>query len=121
MNMQEFSRENRARCEAADGFRHPIKGWSLSEWLVAVQGELGEACGVVKEMNRARDGVPGKGLSQGHLLFALGEELADVYIYLDLLTQAAGLDLATCVREKFERTSEKIGYATAPSTARSAS
>jgi NTP pyrophosphatase (non-canonical NTP hydrolase) len=110
VNMHDFSRENRQRCEAPNGFRHPLNGWSLAEWMNATTGELGEACGQIKELLRARDGVPGKGQTQEQIMAALADELADTFIYLDLLAQAAGVDLATAVRSKFDRTSAKIGY-----------
>ena len=38
------------------------------------------------------------------------DELADAFIYLDLTAQAAGIDLPSAVRQKFDRTSQKIGY-----------
>lgn len=114
MDMRQFSRENRTRCEASNGFRHPLNGWSLAEWMNATTGELGEACGQIKELLRARDGVPGKGQSQEQIMAALADELADTFIYLDLLSQAAGIDLASAVRAKFDRTSAKIGYLPPP-------
>lgn len=110
MNMQEFSRENRMRCEARDGFNHQLSDWSLSDWMTATVGELGEAANVLKKLNRVRDGIPGNSETPQALQAALAEEIADAFIYLDLLAQAAGLDLAAVVRSKFDRTSEKIGY-----------
>lgn len=110
-DMREFSRENRQRCEAPSGFRHPLDKWSLAEWMNATTGELGEACGQIKELLRARDGVPGRGQSQEQIMAGLADELADTFIYLDLLAQAAGIDLASAVRAKFNRTSAKLGYA----------
>lgn len=109
--MQDFARENRARCEAANGFRQPIESWSLSDWMTATAGELGEAANVIKKLNRVRDGVTNVGdPSEPQLRSDLADELADTFIYLDLLAQAAGVDLAAAVRAKFDRTSAKIGY-----------
>ncbi len=42
----------------------------------------------------------------------LKDEIADAFIYLDLLAQAAGFDLRDAVLDKYERTSKKIGYKT---------
>jgi NTP pyrophosphatase (non-canonical NTP hydrolase) len=71
-------------------------------------GEVGEACNVVKKMERARLGLKGSHATAEQL----GEELADVLICLDLLAMDAGVDLSTAVRAKFNATSEKYGLAT---------
>lgn len=111
MNLLEFSALNRTRCEAANGFNHALNSWSLSDWMTATVGELGEAANIVKKLNRVRDGIPGNGdESECSLRFKLADELADAFIYLDLLAQAAGFDTASIIRSKFAKTSEKIGY-----------
>lgn len=43
MHMHEFSEDNRIRCESPYGFDHQINMWSLSDWVTATAGELGEA------------------------------------------------------------------------------
>lgn len=63
--------------------------WSLPDWTVAVGGEIGEALNVVKKLNRDRDGQPGNTRSRAELLADLGDELADVVIYLDILVAAS--------------------------------
>lgn len=60
MDMKAFSDENVARCVAPNGFNHPLDGWSLSDWMVATMGELGEAANVLKKLNR----VPGFSLDK---------------------------------------------------------
>jgi NTP pyrophosphatase (non-canonical NTP hydrolase) len=110
MNMREFSAENRRRSEAPNGFNHPLYSWSLSDWMTATMGELGEAANVAKKINRERDGIPGNTEPIEILRGYLADEIADAFIYLDLLAQSQGIDLATAVRNKFDRTSEKIGY-----------
>jgi NTP pyrophosphatase (non-canonical NTP hydrolase) len=115
-----FSQRNRQRCEAPNGFNHPLESWSLSDWLTATAGELGEAANVIKKLNRIRDGVTGNSSSETaqQLRQDLADELADTYIYLDLLAQAAGFDLDEITESKFEKTSRKIGYtAAAPAPA----
>jgi NTP pyrophosphatase (non-canonical NTP hydrolase) len=105
-----FSERNRRRCENCDGFNHALASWSLSDWLTATAGELGEAANVIKKLNRCRDGIPGNTQTEAELRDQLAEELADTVIYLDLLAQAAGLDLETIRDAKFAKTSAKIGY-----------
>jgi NTP pyrophosphatase (non-canonical NTP hydrolase) len=104
-----FSAVNRMRCEAPNGFHHALSSWSLSDWVTATVGELGEAANVAKKLNRVRDSIPGNTTTADELRAALREEVADVFIYLDLLAQSQGFDLETAVREKFNKTSKKIG------------
>ena len=106
-----FSERNLRRCEAPNGFNHKLDSWTLSDWMTATLGELGEAANIVTKLNRVRDGIPGNTENKEELKEKLKEELADVYIYLDLMVQAVGLDLDVIVEEKFNRTSAKIGYA----------
>jgi len=106
----EFSHRNRRRCQAKDGFNHQLDSWSLSDWLTATAGELGEAANIIKKLNRVRDGIPGNSETPEQLKEKLADEIADVAIYLDLLAQAAGFDLETIRDAKFEKTSRKIGY-----------
>jgi len=99
------------RSESPQGFNHKLESWSISDWFTAVVGELGEAANIAKKLNRVRDGIPGNGdISPDQLLMNLADELADTFIYLDLLSQAAGVDLEKAVARKFAVTSKKIGY-----------
>jgi len=109
-NRMTFSERNKLRCEAKNGFNHKLESWSLSDWLTATAGELGEAANIIKKLNRVRDGIPGNKETEAELKTMLAEELADVEIYLDLLTQAAGFDMVTIRNAKFLKTSGKIGY-----------
>jgi NTP pyrophosphatase (non-canonical NTP hydrolase) len=105
-----FSTKNRLRCEAPNGFNQKLESWSLSDWMTATAGELGEAANIIKKLNRVRDGIPGNAETPEQLRTMLADELADIAIYLDLLAQAAGFDLETIRDEKFAKTSAKIGY-----------
>jgi NTP pyrophosphatase (non-canonical NTP hydrolase) len=109
LTFHEFSTINRDRCEAPDGFNHKLSSWSLSDWMTATLGELGEAANVVKKLNRYRDGVPGNKLSYAELQDMLRRELADTLVYLDLTSQAAGFSLENSVRQVFNQKSLEIG------------
>lgn len=110
MYMSDFSVYNRRRCEAKDGFNHKISDWSLSDWMTATMGELGTAAKIAKKLNRVRDGIPGNVEATDDLWAALADELADTFIYLDLLAQSQGISLQEAVADRFDRTSEEIGY-----------
>lgn len=108
-----FSERNRRRCESPTGFHHALGSWSANDWMTAVVGEVGEAANILKKLKRIEDGVPGNDpdVTEEELRTKLADELADAYIYLDLLAQACGFDLETIRDAKFEKTSQKIGYA----------
>lgn len=114
-DLQAFSKTNRQRSESPTGFNHTLESWSVSDWMTAVIGEVGEAANIVKKLNRYRDGIPGNDKSEDDLRAALGKEIADAAIYLDLLAQRVGFDLSQLIQAKFDETSRKIGWASAES------
>lgn len=91
---------------------HPggLNEWSLSDWGVAAAGEMGEVLNVIKKLNRERDGLKGNFVTKLQLREQLGHELADVVIYLDILAASEGIDLGAAIIDKFNRTSEKVGF-----------
>lgn len=110
MTFGQFSEANRARCESPQGFKHPLNGWSTSDWITATMGELGEAANVVKKLNRYRDGVPGNKVSEAELRDQLRKEIGDVFVYLDLMAQSLGFSIADAAKEVFNSKSAEIGY-----------
>lgn len=81
-------------------------------------GEVGEACNVIKKLERERQGWRGSRASREQL----AEELADVVICADLAALTAGVNLMAAVKAKFDATSDKVGLphrlaSTAPSPA----
>ncbi len=74
-------------------------------------GECGEACNLVKKLRRLEDGlqlanIP---LDRQKIIDGIGEELADMVIYADLLAERLGLDLGEEVRGKFDLVSARVG------------
>ncbi len=110
MDMKEFSEKNRERCEHPKGFNHALDSWSVSDWFTALLGELGEAANVAKKLNRVRDGIPGNKETEAELKKKLERELADAFIYFDLLCQRCRVDLPAAVLDTFFRKSLEIGY-----------
>lgn len=110
MHMYNFSITNLDRCQSPTGFNHSLYSWSLSDWFTATMGELGEAANIAKKLNRVRDNIPGNDISGTDLKQMLEDEIADTFIYLDLLAQSQGIDLERAVKNKWNKTSDKIGY-----------
>lgn len=75
--------------------------WSLSDWLTAVAGELGEAANIIKKVNRGD-------MTLDEARTNLAHELADVQIYLDILAFRAGVDLGEATIEKFNIVSDRV-------------
>ena len=110
-----ISAANLARCTSSDGFGHPLYSWSQSDWFVAAIGELGEACNVVKKLNRHRDGIVRsfkfKSMaSERELLDKLRQEVGDTVLYLDLIGHYNGFTLEEAAVEVFNAKSEELGY-----------
>jgi NTP pyrophosphatase (non-canonical NTP hydrolase) len=110
LTFEQFSAANRARCEDPQGFKHPLTGWTTSDWMTAMVGEVGEAANVVKKLNRYRDGVPGNKVSEAELRDQLRKEIGDVFVYLDLMAQSLGFKIEDAAREVFNAKSTEIGY-----------
>ncbi len=72
-------------------------------------GEVGEACNIIKKLERERIGIRGSRATQAQL----AEELADVVICADLIAMSEGIDLLDhAVPDKFNATSKKYGLST---------
>lgn len=81
---------------------------SLAFRGVELAGEAGEACNVIKKLERATLGIAGSRAT----LADLSAELADVVICADLIAMQVGIDLEEAVVAKFNATSEKYRLAT---------
>lgn len=111
LDFDQLRETNAARCAHwHPGFPHDEE-WTLSDWSNAMAGEMGEAANVVKKIRRVETGNPGKhDGARDDLVTKLGEELADVILYADLLAAKAGLDLGEEIRRKFDAVSEREGF-----------
>jgi NTP pyrophosphatase (non-canonical NTP hydrolase) len=97
---------------------HPggIDDWTVSDWAVAMAGEAGEVCNAVKKLNRIETDCASRNEAGRHFesaeqaVAAIGAELADTLLYLDLLAARLGIDLAAAVVEKFNATSRNYGF-----------
>lgn len=67
-------------------------------------GETGEACNIIKKLERERHGIGGTRSNPA----ALAEELADVVICCDLIALYYGFDLGAAVQLKFNLSSDRL-------------
>ena len=73
-------------------------------------GESGELLDAVKKLTRMQRGIAGNvGYDLSDLRQAVMEEVGDVLIALDMLTDKLGVHMADCVPMKFNKTSRKVG------------
>lgn len=75
--------------------------WSPAQWLQAVIGELGEYANFRKKYERGD-------ISYDEFIVEARKELADVIVYLDILSSQFGIDLGQAVTDKFNEVSERI-------------
>jgi NTP pyrophosphatase (non-canonical NTP hydrolase) len=94
-----------------------INDWSISDWAVAMAGEAGETCNAVKKLRRVEDEIANISEATDRQLSTvdeaiskIGEELADTFLYLNLLACRLGLHLPTEIVAKFNATSERYGF-----------
>lgn len=101
MNLNEISSVNRARCRRWHDGGDP---WMASDWSNALAGEVGELCNIIKKIRTYN--TP----STGELIPKLKDEIADVFLYLDLVAAHFGLNLEDCIFPKFNLVSEAQGF-----------
>jgi NTP pyrophosphatase (non-canonical NTP hydrolase) len=105
----EVSQVNRERCKR---WHEDGEAWTGADWATALGGETGEALNVVKKIRRVETGLgPGMNDPPEHELRSmLADELADTFLYLDLLADFYGVDLPAAIVAKFNRVSERQGF-----------
>jgi len=109
MNLGEISAMNRVRCNR---WHSGGEEWSAADWSNALAGETGELCNVIKKIRRHEThtvqyyNTP----PVENLIEDLKDEIADVFLYLDLVAYHFGLDLEQCIIPKFNAVSEAQGF-----------
>lgn len=122
LTFNELKEANASR--ATRWHKNGITEWSPSDWSCAVAGEMGEVCealalvvvtagkvgrlcDVVKKFNRVAGGIASKNNPKDlqDAIQKVATEIGDTVVYLDLLAQRMGIDLAQSVRDTFNRVS----------------
>jgi NTP pyrophosphatase (non-canonical NTP hydrolase) len=82
----------------------PDNKLTLSFRATELAGETGEACNIIKKLERERLGLRGSRATKEQL----AEEIGDVLICLALLANSAEIDLEKAVIDKFNASSIKL-------------
>ncbi len=86
---------------------HPMadgSDWSLSDWLGAVVGEVGEYANVMKKVRRG-DFADDPDVGQAKL----AQELADIDIYLSILYRRHGIDREQAIIDTWNAKNKALG------------
>jgi NTP pyrophosphatase (non-canonical NTP hydrolase) len=100
LTFKDFSEINRKREDLFNTTTHSCAHWSLADWSNATFGEVGEAANIIKKIRRGDFSLAEKRED-------LAMELADIFIYLDILATKAGINLGEAIKTKFNITSKK--------------
>lgn len=98
---RQFQALNARRCDEA--FEHGVDDWPVQNWALAIAGEAGELCNLVKKVIRGDFTLTEK---RQDIL----REVADVITYCDLLMSHLDADTRDEVMRKFEEVSSRIGW-----------
>lgn len=116
LTFREVAETNARRCDRWHGGfpQRDESGWSGADWSNAMQGEAGEVGNVVKKLRRHELGLWGNRKEgdgeRASLIEKLADEIADTYIYLDLLATFYGVDIESAIVAKFNRISVEAGF-----------
>jgi NTP pyrophosphatase (non-canonical NTP hydrolase) len=97
LTFEQLRKASYERATSAFGHEEGLTDWSPAGWSNAMAGEAGETCNLTKKI--LRDGLDSVDPED------LGDEIADVVVYADLLATRMGFRLEDLVRRKFNKVS----------------
>ena len=95
-----FQQMNKTRCEAVFP---PAESWTPIEWALAIAGEVGDVCSLLKKVRRGD-------FTLETVKPEILNEIADVMTYCDLLITKLGADTGEVILSKFNEVSNCMGY-----------
>lgn len=96
-----FQEMNARRCREA--FDDHLEKWEPEMWGLAIAGEAGELCNLLKKIRRGDFTLEQKRED-------VIREVADVIAYCDLLMSKLGASTGEAVLAKFDEVSERVGW-----------
>lgn len=112
LTFERVRRINVARCNKwHPGFPEADDKWTGADWSNAMAGEAGEACNVVKKLRRAEFDLKGAvDDSPTELVDKLADEIADTFLYLQLLAEFYDIDMPAAIVRKFNAISVREDF-----------
>lgn len=111
LSFDEVTATNHARCERWHPGYPGDDEWTIADWSNAMCGEAGELANVVKKLRRHECGLANAGdPTPGELLTKAASEVADVFLYLNLLATKLGIDMPAAIAAKFNEVSDRQGF-----------
>lgn len=101
LTFADFQALNRRRCN--DVFHPEGEWWPIELWSLAIAGEAGELCNLVKKVIRGDFTLEEKRA-------AILDEIADVITYCDLAVTLLGADTGEILMSKFDAVSSRSGW-----------
>lgn len=113
-----FSRVTKVNVERCNRWHQPggINAWTPERWCTAMMGEAGEVANALKKLFRVEDQIanvsePGREIqSREQAIEKIAEELADTFLYLNLLACRLGIRLEDEIVAKFNSVSERYSF-----------
>lgn len=99
--------------ERSKDWHRDSKPWTVADWSNAAAGEMGEVCNKVKKLRRIETGMTvqrSQSADPDVIRGQIGEEVADTFLYLDLLCAHLGIDMELAILHKFNRVSVEQGF-----------
>jgi len=107
MSFDEFQEVNALRCAT----KFPsCDDWTLNDWAVALSGEVGELCNILKKNRRGDTAYSLEGSHGPATRREILKELADVITYADLMMTKLGANTGAEVLDKFDEVSRRVGF-----------
>lgn len=108
LTFRTVSDTNEARCKRwHPNFPHD-RNWNGADWSNAMQSEAGEAGNIVKKLRQLECGFSDfrHNLNWTELHAELADEIADTFLYLDLLATYYNINIEAAIIKKFNEVSE---------------
>lgn len=103
LTFREFQDLNRRRCKETFHKLTTTGTWGLSDWCLAIAGEAGELCNLVKKIRRGDFTVAER---REEIL----SEIADIITYCDLTISSLGANTDRVIASKFDKVSKRVSW-----------
>lgn len=102
-SMASFQKINASRCRELFHELTETGKWEMRDWALAIAGESGELCNLMKKILRGDFTIENK-------YIAIVDELADIITYCSLMLSALEMGMPIALMRKFDKINVRRGY-----------